>query len=78
MSGRLLRTLALVAVAWLVAQAASACPVCFEAEGEARIAYQVTAAGMTLLPLFMMGGAAFWLRRRIKQRALDVHPPDLG
>ena len=75
MSGRLLRTLGLAAAAMLTAQAASACPVCFDAEEEARLAYQVGAAAMTLLPLSLMGGAALYLRHRIKQRDLESSLP---
>ena len=70
MNGRL-RTPALAVLALLVANAAAACPVCFDAEEEARFAYTFGAAAMTFLPLSIMGGAALFLRHRMKMRDLQ-------
>jgi hypothetical protein len=67
----------LAAAFLLTAQAAVACPVCFDAEEEARLAYQIGAAAMTFLPLTLMGGAALFLRRRMKQRDLEASLPEL-
>ena len=77
MSTRRLRTLGIAAAALLIAQTAGACPVCFDAEEEGRLAYQVGAAMMTFLPLTIMGGAALFLRHRMKQRDLEASLPEL-
>jgi hypothetical protein len=55
----------------LAAAPAAACPVCFDAEDEARHAYLATTAVLSLLPLALAGGAALWFRRRVRQRDLD-------
>lgn len=68
---RQLRTLGLAVLGLLTAQTVQACPVCFDAEEEARLAYQVGAAAMTLLPLSLMGGAALFVRHRLKRRDLE-------
>ncbi len=43
-----------------------ACPVCFDRDDEARIAFLATTGLLTLLPLGMVGGAVVWVRRRAR------------
>ncbi|MDH5674221.1 MAG: hypothetical protein OEZ06_18850 [Myxococcales bacterium] len=61
-----------VASCLVVGQPASAlaCAVCFSAKDEAnRDAFLTMTAFMTLLPLAMLGGALYWVVRRM--RAID-------
>ena len=47
-----------------------ACPVCFSAKNdENRIAFIVTTAFLTFLPLSLIGGGVWWLRRRARQES---------
>lgn len=48
----------------LFPDSAYACPVCFDRDDEARIAFLATTGLLTLLPLGMVGGVLVWLRRR--------------
>ena len=44
---------------------AEACAVCFQAKTDAsRIAFIATTAFMTVLPLLLIGGVAYWVRSR--------------
>lgn len=43
---------------------AYACPVCFDRDDEARLAFLATTGLLTLLPLGMVGGVMMWLRKR--------------
>lgn len=53
---------------WLVLPNVSwACAVCFSATESNRGAFIGTTAFLTLLPLFMLGSAAWWLYRRVQQ-----------
>lgn len=55
----------ILAGAVLVPDAAHACAVCFQAKSDAsRVAFIATTAAMTLLPLAVIGGIAWWLRRQ--------------
>lgn len=47
---------------------AQACPVCFDASDENRMAFLATTAFLSLLPLGMVGGAGLWLRARSRGR----------
>ena len=47
-------------------EAAHACPVCFDRDDEARIAFLATTGLLTLLPLGLVVGAGVWLRRRAR------------
>ena len=61
-----------VALAALVmlAGTADACPVCFQAKNDAsRVAFIATTAFLTGLPLLLVGGVAWWLRRRFLESA---------
>ena len=62
---------ALVALAW-VADLAYACPSCASPLEENRQAFVDTTVFLTVVPLMMMGGFIWWLRRRI--RAMDDAP----
>ncbi|MDE2873531.1 MAG: hypothetical protein OXQ94_17795 [Gemmatimonadota bacterium] len=43
-----------------------ACPVCFDRDDEARIAFLATTGLLTLLPLGLVVGTGVWLRRRAR------------
>ena len=44
---------------------AQACAVCFQAKSDAsRVAFIATTAGLTFLPLIVIGGVAWWVRRQ--------------
>ncbi len=48
--------------------AAEACAVCFQAKSDAtRIAFIASTAAMTFLPLAVVGGLAWWVRRKFVQ-----------
>jgi high-affinity Fe2+/Pb2+ permease len=68
----------LVLALFLYAPAALACPVCFSAKNEEnRVAFIVTTAFLTFLPLGLIGGGVWWLRRRSRQesQAADLRRP---
>ena len=45
-----------------------ACAVCFQAKSDAtRIAFIASTAAMTFLPLAVVGGVAWWVRRKFVQ-----------
>ena len=48
---------------------AHACPVCFDRDDEARIAFLATTGLLTLLPLGLVVGTGIWLRRRARELA---------
>lgn len=48
---------------------AHACPVCFDRDDEARIAFLATTGLLTLLPLGLVLGTGIWLRRRARELA---------
>jgi hypothetical protein len=58
---------AVVLVFVLTPEAVSACPVCFDSSDENRQAFIATTAFLSLLPLGMVGGAGYWLRRRARE-----------
>ena len=62
---------AVAALALLAAfpDVAHACPVCFDRDDEARIAFLATTGLLTLLPLGLVVGAGMWLRRRAREVA---------
>ena len=54
---------------------AAACAVCFSGRTEdSRIAFEITTAFLTFLPLLMIGSLAWWLRRRARALALATSP----
>lgn len=46
-----------------------ACPVCFDRDDEARIAFLATTGLLTLLPLGLIFGTGAWLRKRAREIA---------
>lgn len=66
MSTPMMRALVVLA-AWLMPAAALACPVCFDPNETARGAFFSTAIFLTILPLGMIVGAAWWLARRVRE-----------
>lgn len=48
---------------------ALACPVCFDRDDEARIAFLATTGLLTLVPLGLVAGTGIWLRRRAREIA---------
>ena len=61
-------TLALVLLA-AFPDVAHACPVCFDRDDEARIAFLATTGLLTLVPLGLVAGTGIWLRRRAREIA---------
>ena len=77
-SGRMLRMIVglLVSTAWV--GTASACSMCLSATEETRQAYYGTTALLALLPLFLVAGFGFWLRRLAhRHRWAETLPADL-
>ena len=60
--------LAVLAVGAAFPEALHACPVCFDRDDEARIAFLATTGLLTLLPLGLVVGTGVWLRRRMRER----------
>lgn len=57
--------------------AAEACAVCFQAKNDAtRIAFIASTAAMTGLPLLIVGGLAWWVRRRFARAELETALPE--
>lgn len=61
-----------------IPETAHACAVCFDANGEVRMAFILTTVFLTMLPLAVVGGTGLWLRRRhreiVKENAgFDAH-----
>ncbi len=54
-------------------EGALACPVCFDRDDEARMAFIATTGLLTLLPLGMVVGVGAWLRKRWRE---PTHPSD--
>lgn len=74
--GRVLRTAMRIAMPLVVLgllatfpDVAHACPVCFDRDDEARIAFLATTGLLTLLPLGLVLGTGIWLRRRARELA---------
>lgn len=70
----------LLALALLVAlpELVAACPVCFDQDDEARVAFLVTTGLLTFLPLGMVAGVIYWLRQRWKASQEDDGAMDPG
>ncbi len=54
-----------------------ACPVCFDASAENRMAFMKTAIALTVLPLGIVGGTGMWLRKRWRELTSESDE-DLG
>ncbi len=61
-------TLAVLVFLALTPEHLHACPVCFDRDDEARLAFLATTALLTLLPLGMALGTGVWLRKRARKR----------
>jgi hypothetical protein len=75
------RTLApVLAILMLIAlpEIVAACPVCFDQDDEARIAFIATTGLLTFLPLAMVGGVLYWLRQRFLGQTADDLVSDEG
>ena len=46
---------------------ADACPVCFSAKEETRVAFYISTAFLSLLPLSLVGGIILWIRRKLAE-----------
>jgi hypothetical protein len=63
----------------LSAGIAQACPVCFSAKDEAqRQAFFDTTIFLTLLPVAMISGIAYWVARRSRELAVEEQPEAAG
>jgi hypothetical protein len=64
--------LALVLVL-LAPDTALACAVCFQSKSDAsRVAFIASTAAMTFLPLFVIAGVAYWVRRQFVKADLEA------
>ena len=64
--GRLLVACGVLAAAW-VADSASACPSCASPLEENRQAFVDTTIFLTVVPLSMIGGLIWWIRRKARE-----------
>ena len=61
---------AVVACSWaLAAQPALACAVCSAREDAQRVAFIATTVFLSALPLGLVFGVAWWLRKRVREQA---------
>ena len=65
--GLLGAVVAAVVMVTAMPDALHACPVCFDRDDEARIAFLATTGLLTLLPLGLVAGTGAWLRRRMRE-----------
>jgi hypothetical protein len=65
MRARVAALSALLGLLIILPDAADACAVCFQGRSDAsRVAFIATTAAMTFLPLGVIGGMAWWVRRQ--------------
>ena len=67
-----------LAVSAVSPEALHACPVCFDRDDEARIAFLATTGLLTLLPLGLVVGTGVWLRRRARAMREGVERGEVG
>lgn len=60
----------------LAPEASQACPVCFSASDENRMAFLITAIFMTALPLTMIGGVVSWFTWRARKLREKERAPE--
>ena len=66
----------LLAVVTLLPDTADACAVCFQSRSDAsRVAFIASTAAMTFLPLLVIGGVAWWVRRQFVKAELAAADP---
>ena len=71
-SSTALPQVALATMLFFVPRAVHACAVCFGGqEGDTRMAFILTTAFLTFMPLLSIGGFVWWLRRRFRQLARE-------
>ncbi len=58
-----------------VPESAVACSVCIDPNENSRAAFNITAVALSLLPMAMVGGLVFWLRREQRRRAALLGVP---
>jgi hypothetical protein len=63
----MLRLAALLSAISLLPGTAEACAVCGPGTEESRVAFIITTAFMTALPLALIGGVVYWLRGRLAE-----------
>jgi hypothetical protein len=56
--------------------AVAACPVCFSATDENRLAFLGTTVALSLLPLGMVASAGLWIRTKVKNHGDEPDDPD--
>lgn len=68
----------IVAVSLLAAlpETVAACPVCFSATDENRLAFLATTIALSLLPLGMVAGAGLWIRKKVRERGEEPDDPN--
>lgn len=73
------RALLTTAGVLLLPRAALACSVCFSGPDETRGAFLMTTIAMSALPLALIGGVIWWLRRQMKaaEREAAERPPEV-
>jgi hypothetical protein len=71
---------ALFALLLLAPDVARACSVCFSGTDETRLMFLLTTGLLTFLPLALIGGLVFYVRRRMveAERALEPHTAPRG
>ncbi len=61
----------------LAPESAVACSVCIDPNEDSRTAFNITAVALSLLPMVMVGGLVFWLRREQRRRAVLIDAPGI-
>ena len=71
------RALLLVTVLALAPELAHACAVCGAAvdDDQSRVAYLITSAVLSVLPLALLGGFLLWLRAKSRRQSRIQAPP---
>jgi hypothetical protein len=70
-----LPALIVVAVVLLTSTDALACSVCFDPKEERRMAFMITTIILTVLPLSLVFGTIYWLRKTVNKAEPQVIPP---
>jgi hypothetical protein len=64
-----------VVVALFFAPDALACSVCFDSKEERRMAFMITTIILTVLPLTLVFGTIYWLRKIVNKGDAQAIPP---
>ena len=64
-----------VVVALFFAPDALACSVCFDSKEERRAAFMITTVFLTVLPLALVFGTIYWLRKIANRDSTQAIPP---